>query len=115
MTAANPTAVYLMQAWLFHESFWTYDRVQAFLSSVPIGSMIILDLNSEDGPVWNLYDSFFGHSWIWNRYVQPGGWQRRTSRARRVPPFFYAAGCLPHAMRGIRQSRALCRAAAPTA
>jgi hypothetical protein len=55
MTAANPASVYMMQAWLFHESFWTYDRVKAFLGGVPIGSMIILDLNSEDGPVWNVY------------------------------------------------------------
>ena len=73
MTAANPNSVYMMQAWLFHESFWTYDRVKAFLSSVPIGSMIILDLNSEDGPVWNLYDSFFGHSWVWNSLIAYGG------------------------------------------
>ena len=62
-----------MQAWLFHDSFWTYDRVKAFLSGVPIGSMIILDLNSEDGPVWNQYDSFFGHSWIWNSLIAYGG------------------------------------------
>ena len=73
MTAANPASVYMMQAWLFHADFWTYDRVKAFLSGVPIGSMIILDLNSEDGPVWNEYDSFFGHSWIWNSLIAYGG------------------------------------------
>jgi alpha-N-acetylglucosaminidase len=54
MTSANANSVYLMQAWLFHADFWTYDRVKAFLSGVPVGSMIILDLNSEDGPVWNV-------------------------------------------------------------
>ena len=73
MTAANPSAVYLMQAWLFHDSFWTFDRVKAFLSGVPLGSMIILDLNSEAGPVWNKYASFFGHSWIWNSLITYGG------------------------------------------
>jgi alpha-N-acetylglucosaminidase len=64
MTSANPKALYLMQAWLFHSDFWTYDRVKAFLSGVPIGKMILLDLNSEAGPVWNQYDSFFGHTCV---------------------------------------------------
>ena len=73
MTAANPASVYMMQSWLFHSGFWTYDRVQAYLAGVPVGSMIILDLNSEAGPVWNQYDSFFGHSWIWNSLITYGG------------------------------------------
>lgn len=28
MQAANPNAIYLMQAWLFLDPFWTYDRVK---------------------------------------------------------------------------------------
>jgi len=35
--------------------------------------MIILDLNSEDGPVWNQYDSFFNHSWVWCSLITYGG------------------------------------------
>jgi alpha-N-acetylglucosaminidase len=73
MTAANPRSVYLMQAWLFHDGFWTFDRVQAYLAGVPIGGMIILDLNSEEGPVWQQYNSFFGHTWIWNSLITYGG------------------------------------------
>jgi alpha-N-acetylglucosaminidase len=73
MISVNPNSIYLMQAWLFHEDFWNYDRVKAFLSGVPTGGMIILDLNSEEGPVWNEYDSFFNHSWVWCSLITYGG------------------------------------------
>jgi len=73
MVAADPRSLYRMQAWLFHSDFWTFDRVQAYLSGVPIGGLIVLDLNTEQGPVWNLYNSFFGHSWIWNSLITYGG------------------------------------------
>ena len=72
MTAASPKALYMMQAWLFHASFWNYDRVKAFLRGVPVGKMIILDLNTEESPVWQTYDGFFGHAWIWNSLITYG-------------------------------------------
>jgi hypothetical protein len=50
-----------MQAWLFHSGFWTPGAVQAFLGAVPLGRMLILDLNTETGPVWNKFDAFYGH------------------------------------------------------
>ena len=37
--------------------FWTTERVKAFLSAVPIGSMLILDLYSDE--VSRLFSSFF--------------------------------------------------------
>ena len=73
MVAADSRAIYMMQAWLFHESFWTVARAQAFLSGVPVGSMIILDLNTEDGPVWKQLNNFWGHTWIWNSLITYGG------------------------------------------
>jgi alpha-N-acetylglucosaminidase len=73
MTAADPRAVYVMQGWLFLEGFWTYERTQAFLSGVPIGGMLILDLYSDGAPQWDKYDSYFGHYWIWNSLIVFGG------------------------------------------
>ena len=73
MTAADARAVYVMQGWLFLEDFWTYERTQAFLGSVPIGGMLILDLFSDGAPQWNKYDSFFGHRWVWNSLIVFGG------------------------------------------
>jgi alpha-N-acetylglucosaminidase len=73
ITAADPRGVYVMQGWLFLEGFWTYERTQAFLGSVPIGGMLILDLFSDGAPQWNKYDSYFGHYWIWNSLIVFGG------------------------------------------
>jgi alpha-N-acetylglucosaminidase len=73
ITAADSRAIYLMQGWLFLKGFWTYERTQAFLSGVPIGGMLILDLFSDGAPQWNKYDSFFGHHWIWNSLIVFGG------------------------------------------
>jgi len=75
MVAADARAVYLMQGWLFFSAatFWTPDRVRAFLSGVPLGSMLILDLYSDGAPQWSRFESYYGHSWIWNSLVVFGG------------------------------------------
>ena len=73
MTAVAPNSVYVMQAWAFHGGFWTSDRVRAYLSPVPLQRMLILDLNTEDGPVWQNYDAFFGHDWSWCGLIVFGG------------------------------------------
>jgi alpha-N-acetylglucosaminidase len=63
MTAVSPNAVFVIQAWAFHSSFWTPERLKAYLSPVPKQSILILDLNSEDGPVWQNFDGFWGADW----------------------------------------------------
>eukprot|EP00054_Salpingoeca_dolichothecata_P008009 m.45743 g.45743 ORF g.45743 m.45743 type:complete len:799 (+) comp17449_c0_seq1:3-2399(+) len=73
MKAADPNAIYLMQGWLFHEGFWTSERVKAYLSAVPDDKMLILDLNSDESPLWNKFDNFFGKSWIWCMLHNYGG------------------------------------------
>jgi alpha-N-acetylglucosaminidase len=73
MLSANENSTYVMQAWCFHSSFWTPERVQAYLSPVPLGRMLVLDLNSEDGPVWEQFDSFYGHDWAWCGLIVFGG------------------------------------------
>jgi alpha-N-acetylglucosaminidase len=54
MIAADPDAVWLMQGWLFvnDREFWTDDNIRSYLSGVPDHGMVILDLSSEDLPVW---------------------------------------------------------------
>lgn len=65
--------VWVMQAWLFHFGFWTYDRVRAYLSGVPNESMLILDLNSEAGALAPKFDQYFGKPWVWNMLHNYGG------------------------------------------
>lgn len=73
---ADPSAVWVMQGWLFasDSSFWTNDRIQAFLDGVPVDSdMLILDLFAESAPQWQRTDSFYGKPWIWCMLHDYGG------------------------------------------
>ncbi|CAF1422691.1 unnamed protein product, partial [Rotaria sordida] len=73
MQTVDPNAVWIMQAWLFLSSFWTLDRVRSYLSKVPIGRLILLDLYSEALPQYLLFESFYGHYYIWNMLHDFGG------------------------------------------
>jgi len=44
-----------MQAWLFvdNPTFWQDDQIKYYLSGVPDDSLILLDLTSEETPIWN--------------------------------------------------------------
>lgn len=57
----------MLQGWLFYSSatFWTNDRVEAYLGGVDNSDMLILDLFSESQPQWQRLNSYFGKPWIW--------------------------------------------------
>ena len=44
MGAHDPTAVWVVQAWAFGASFWTNDRLEAYLGGVSNEHMLMLDL-----------------------------------------------------------------------
>lgn len=73
---ADPNAIWLMQGWLFYalSSFWTNDRVEAYLGGVENNEdMIVLDLYSESIPQWRRTNSYFGKPWIWCQLHDFGG------------------------------------------
>ncbi|XP_026666657.1 alpha-N-acetylglucosaminidase [Ceratina calcarata] len=75
MNRVDPQAIWLMQGWLFFhdEVFWTQPRVQSFLTSVPLGRMIVLDLQSEQFPQYNKFNSYYGQPFIWCMLQNFGG------------------------------------------
>ncbi|ETO11259.1 hypothetical protein RFI_26116 [Reticulomyxa filosa] len=74
MTATDPQAIWLMQGWLFQDTgFWTNTRIKAYLSGVPNTGMIILDLYSDEAPVYNRTESYFGKPFVWNTLHNFGG------------------------------------------
>ncbi|KOX75831.1 Alpha-N-acetylglucosaminidase, partial [Melipona quadrifasciata] len=75
MINVDPQAIWLMQGWLFvHDAtFWTESRVEAFLTSVPLGRMIVLDLQSEQFPQYNRLKSYYGQPFIWCMLHNFGG------------------------------------------
>ena len=55
MRQGDPAATWLMQAWLFVENptFWSDDAIAAYLGGVPDDGMLVLDLTSDEVPVWS--------------------------------------------------------------
>lgn len=77
MQSADPSAVWVMQGWLFVSAdgrkFWTPERMNAFLGAVPDDNMIILELYSENRPRWRDTQAYYGKPWIWNMLHNFGG------------------------------------------
>ncbi|CAF1022348.1 unnamed protein product [Brachionus calyciflorus] len=70
---ADEKAIWVMQGWLFNDAFWNSERVKAFLSRIPLGNLIILDLYSEYIPHYEQFESYFGHNFVWNMLHNFGG------------------------------------------
>nr|CAD7199109.1 unnamed protein product [Timema douglasi] len=74
MIDIDPTAIWVKQSWEFlHSPFWTIKRVKSFLTSVPIGRMLVLDLQSEQYEQYTTYSSYFGQPFIWCMLHNFGG------------------------------------------
>ncbi|CAH2055679.1 unnamed protein product, partial [Iphiclides podalirius] len=67
--------VWLVQNWMFvHDPIlWPLQRVKSFLQSVPNGRMLVLDLQSEQWPQYNLYQMYYGQPFIWCMLHNFGG------------------------------------------
>jgi alpha-N-acetylglucosaminidase len=75
LAEADPRAIWVMQGWLFHSrpEFWQETQMKALLHAVPHGKLLVLDLYSEDSPVWSRTDSYYGTPFIWNMLHNFGG------------------------------------------
>ena len=75
MAAADPDAIWLMQGWLFHESFWGDAQMKSYLGGVAKDRMWVLDLNTQAKPVYtrNNGDGLYGHPYIWCTLNTYGG------------------------------------------
>ncbi|XP_067002002.2 alpha-N-acetylglucosaminidase isoform X3 [Anabrus simplex] len=103
MTDVDPEAVWVIQNWAFvHDIFfWTSERAQAFLTSVPIGRMIVLDLQSELVPQYFRLPSYYGQPFIWCMLHNFGGTLGMYGAAELVNSGLFTARTLVHSMVGI--------------
>lgn len=64
----DPNGVWVMQGWLFfnEQDYWGKPEVEALLSGVPEGRMIILDLATAQFPVWQKQPAVAAKGWIFN-------------------------------------------------
>lgn len=66
MKEIDTHAVWMLQSWVFEKNqFLTNEMIESFLTAVPIGKMLILDLQSEQKPFYNRTASFHGQPFIW--------------------------------------------------
>jgi alpha-N-acetylglucosaminidase len=103
LRAADPEAVWLMQAWPFsyQRDFWTEDRVHAFLDAIPDDRMIVADLWAEHDPLWERFEGFSGKPWLWCALLNFGGRTDPVADLRGVPAGVEAALAAPGPPTGI--------------
>lgn len=74
MKAVDEKAVWLLQGWMFVKNpFWSESLLKAFLTAVPLGHMLVLDLQSELYPQYERTSSFHGQPFIWCMLHNFGG------------------------------------------
>ncbi len=95
MLAADSSAVWVMQGWLFTQSraFWGESQTLALLNAVPDDRMIILDLWTEAHPVWQRKQAFYGKPWIWCMLNNFGGNNLMYGRMNEVAKGPYRTFC----------------------
>ena len=75
LTAVDPQAIWIMQGWMFYSDpdIWQPPQARAFLRGVPLGKMIVLDLQSELYPQYHRLNSYYGQPFIWCMLHNYGG------------------------------------------
>ncbi|XP_058053738.1 alpha-N-acetylglucosaminidase [Anopheles bellator] len=74
MAEVDPLAVWLLQGWMFVKNpFWSDRAIRAFLTAVPTGRMLVLDLQSEQFPQYGRTESYAGQPFIWCMLSNFGG------------------------------------------
>ncbi|KAG1682557.1 Alpha-N-acetylglucosaminidase [Nymphon striatum] len=74
LVSADPKAIWLAQAWMFLNAYWTVPRAKAFLTSSSTGSqLLLLDLAAERYPQYSRFENFYGQPFIWCMLANYGG------------------------------------------
>ena len=75
LEAADSSSVWLQMGWFLinDREHWTQERMKAFLGSVPLHKMIILDYHVDWIQGWELTNCFYGHDYIACTLLNFGG------------------------------------------
>lgn len=75
LRASDPDAVWELQGWMFtfDPSFWQPAQIQAYLSGVPQGRLLVMDLDAYLEPAWPYTQGFFGQDFLWGMINDGGG------------------------------------------
>ena len=72
---SDPDAVWLQMSWLFwhRRNMWTPERIEAYISPVPKGRLIMLDYYCEKVEIYRNTSNFYGQNFIWSYLGNFGG------------------------------------------
>lgn len=74
MQSLDNEAVWLLQGWMFIDNLiWSDELIRTFLTSVPLGKLLVLDLQSEQRPQYIRTKSYYGQPFIWCMLHNFGG------------------------------------------
>lgn len=74
MAQVDGKAVWLLQGWMFVKNpFWADEMIKSFLTAVPLGQILVLDLQSEQHPQYERTFSYYGQPYIWCMLHNFGG------------------------------------------
>lgn len=75
MAKADSKAVWIMQGWMFYfrDKFWQDTQRKALLNAVNNDQLIMLDLWSDNRPLWEKSNAYEGKPWIWCMLNNFGG------------------------------------------
>ncbi|XP_017060609.2 alpha-N-acetylglucosaminidase [Drosophila ficusphila] len=97
MRAIDPQAIWLLQGWMFVKNpFWTEDMAKAFLTAVSRGRILVLDLQSEQFPQYELTHSYFGQPFVWCMLHNFGGTLGMFGSAKLINSGIEAARRMPN-------------------
>ncbi|PAV59351.1 hypothetical protein WR25_21394 [Diploscapter pachys] len=99
-SSIDKKAIWMLQGWAFFADKWTKQEVKAFLSGVPLGRLIVLDLIAEANPLWNVFNSFHGHHFIWCLLHNFGGTTEMRGNLRQINKGYQLALTSPNSMVG---------------
>ncbi|KAL7739059.1 hypothetical protein ACLKA6_011395 [Drosophila palustris] len=74
MREVDGKAVWLLQGWMFLKTdYWKDQLIEAFLTAVPLGRILVLDLQSEQFPQYQRTFSYYGQPFVWCMLNNFGG------------------------------------------
>ncbi|XP_060666886.1 alpha-N-acetylglucosaminidase [Drosophila nasuta] len=97
MRTVDGEAVWLLQGWMFLQvDYWRDNLIEAFLTAVPRGRILVLDLQSEQFPQYQRTYSYYGQPFVWCMLNNFGGTLGMFGSAQLINSGIGAARTMPN-------------------
>uniref|UniRef100_A0A8R1HLH2 Alpha-N-acetylglucosaminidase n=1 Tax=Caenorhabditis japonica TaxID=281687 RepID=A0A8R1HLH2_CAEJA len=87
----DKNCVWVLQSWTFTYDKWPAWAIKSFLTAIPVGNLLILDLYAEVTPAWQMTSNFYGHNWIWCMLHNFGGSRELRGNLQKLDKSFQLA------------------------